>query len=616
MSQPGNPDDLKDILVFLATVGVAAPLFRKIKLSPALGFLLAGILLGPFGLGQFAHDIPLISMFTLTDPKKAHVLGELGVVFLMFTIGLELSFERLKAMRRQVFGLGMAQVIVSALLLGGFLYFASEQSPAASIAAALALCLSSTALVLPVLAENRKLSTPVGRNAFAILLAQDLAVAPLLISVSVLASMKAGQAETLNLHSILSGLLSLAPSAIGLGLLVVLGRRFLRPMFRQAAIEKSPETFMAASLLVVMGAGLAAHMAGLSMTLGAFVAGLLLAETEYRREIEVTLAPFKGLLLGLFFLSVGLELNFDVIIRAPDRVVGLAILLIFIKALAILCVARPFGLKGKTALETAFILGPAGEFAFVIVNEAMSRQLMTLEFAQGLLASAGLSLAMTPFMPTLSKLLIKILPLAKDEEAKPVLPASPHDTGSSDPHHGADVLVIGYGRVGRLVGEMLASHDIDFAAIDQDPVLVDRARKAGETIWFGDAAREDFLIASGIKTARALVVTMDQPEKVDKVVKVARALRPDLILIARARDDRHAARLYGLGVTDAVPETTEASLQLAENTLVDLGVPMGLVLATIHERRDAFRKVFQAANPDRERPTRAMPSRSKLRDRA
>jgi CPA2 family monovalent cation:H+ antiporter-2 len=587
MGHAASPLDYKDLLVFLATAGVVVPLFHRFRVSPVLGFLIAGVALGPDGLGRFAEQVPWARYVTLDDIEGVQGMAEFGVVFLLFMIGLELSWERLQAMRRFVFGLGMAQVaLCTALLSAAALALGQPLAAALTIGAGLAL--SSTAVVMPVLAERKKLNSRVGRSAFSILLAQDLAVAPILIAITVAASAQAGGPWT-------DGLVSLAGGVGALIALVVGGRLLLRPMFHSVAKADSQELFVAASLLVVAGASVIAALGGLSMALGAFVAGLLLAETEFRHEVEVTIEPFKGLLLGVFFLSVGAGLDLDGLIASPLPFLGIAAGVAIIKAVVVFGLARGFGLAPRPALETAMVIAPAGEFAFVIVAAAVNAKLLAEPIGQAALVSATISLFATPMLAVLAEKLGRFLKTPDDD-----LP----DAGVEDPA-GERVLIIGHGRVGRLVGEMLSLHDIDYVAIDSDPDTVRQARGEDRTIYFGDAARPEFLKVCGIETTRAVVVTMDAPAKVIDVVRTARALRPDLTIVARARDDRHAAELYRLGATDAVPETTEASLQLAENTLVDLGVPMGLVLASVHEKREQFRKLFQASAGD-DRPMRAV----------
>lgn len=590
--------EYKDIIVFLAAAGVLVPILNRFKVSPVLGFLAAGVLLGPDGLGRFADIMPWLGLITITDRAQIEVLAQLGVVFLMFMIGLELSWERLRSMRRMVFGLGVVQILASAALLA-LLFMAMGRSLAGAIIIGLALALSSTAVVMPVMAERGRLKTTAGRSTFSILLAQDLAVAPILVMVAVLAS-GVGD-DGLDPATIGQGLLSLLPAAGGLALILLLGRVVLRPMFRSVARANNQEMFLATCLFVVLGTGILAQVTGLSAAVGALVAGILIAETEFRREVEVVIEPFKGLLLGFFFVSVGIGLDFDAIAVAPVAVFGLAAAVIAIKAATIFVAARLFKVPTGPAIETALVLGPAGEFAFVILSAALGDGVISRDFAQGVLISATLSLFAVPVLAALApRVKRQILPRAEVSDAPDKAPAED-----------ARVIIVGYGRVGRLIGEMVTGHGIPFVAVDADASLVARARAEGAAVWYGDAARGDLLQRLGLPDVQAVIVTMDSPGKVDEVAASVRALRSDVILIARARDEKHAARLYKLGVTDAVPETTEASLQLAENTLVDLGVPMGLVLASIHQKREDFRKVFQAAAPEgRTRPTRALRART------
>jgi CPA2 family monovalent cation:H+ antiporter-2 len=589
--------EYKDIIVFLAAAGVLVPILNRFKISPVLGFLAAGVLLGPDGLGRFADVMPWLGLITITDRGQIEVLAQLGVVFLMFMIGLELSWERLRSMRRMVFGLGVVQILASAALLS-LLFMAMGRSLVGAIIIGLALALSSTAVVMPVMAERGRLKTTAGRSTFSILLAQDLAVAPILVMVAVLAS-GVGD-DGLDPETIGRGLLSLLPAVGGLALILLLGRVVLRPMFRSVARANNQEMFLATCLFVVLGTGILAQVTGLSAAVGALVAGILIAETEFRREVEVVIEPFKGLLLGFFFVSVGIGLDFDAIAVAPITVFGLAGAIIAIKAATIFVAARLFKVPTGPAIETALVLGPAGEFAFVILSAALGDGVISRDFAQGVLISATLSLFAVPILAALApRVKRQILPKSEVADAPDNAPSE------------ARVLIVGYGRVGRLIGEMLTSHGIPFAAVDADASLCAQARAEGTAVWYGDAARGDLLQRLGLADVQAVIVTMDSPGKVDEVARCVRALRSDVILIARARDEKHAARLYKLGVTDAVPETTEASLQLAENALVDLGVPMGLVLASIHQKREDFRKVFQAAAPEgRTRPTRALRART------
>lgn len=610
MATHGGGGEYKDLVVFLAAAGVVVPLFNRLRISPVLGFLAAGVLLGPDGLARFADNAPWLAWLTISDAGQIRSLSELGVAFLLFMIGLELSWGRLKAMRRLVFGLGLTQVAVCTVALAAVFVFMGQPLVSAAVLG-MGLALSSTAVVMPVMAERGRIKTTAGRSTFSILLAQDLAVAPILITVTVMAALAQGGVGNGDFDPAVlrPALLTLIPAAIGLALLVILGRLVLRPMFRSVARAKArgqgQEMFVAASLLVVVGAGLAAQAAGLSMSLGALIAGLLLAETEFRREVEISIEPFKGLLLGVFFVGVGIGLDLDAVAADPVAVFGLAALLTLLKAGLIFGAARVWGLNNRAAIETALVLGPAGEFAFVILGAGLVEGIASPAFTQTVLIAATISIFSIPLMAFIAdRLLNRVEPAAPDLPPEALEPPSATS---------GQVLIVGFGRVGRLVGEMLAQHGQDFLAIDANPSTVAKGRAEGANVFYGDAGRTEMLERCGIDTARAVIVTMDGPSKVDEVVVATRSLRPDLILVARARDDKHAARLYALGVTDAVPETTEASLQLAENALVDLGVPMGLVLASIHERRDAFRKVFQEAMPDSNAPRSPRALRSTLR---
>lgn len=611
MDAHGGAGEYKDLVVFLAAAGVIVPLFNRLKISPVLGFLAAGVLLGPDGLARLAVYAPWLSWLTISDADQIRSLSELGVAFLLFMIGLELSWERLRAMRRLVFGLGLTQVAVCTVVLATVFVFMGQPLVSAAVLG-MGLALSSTAVVMPVMAERGRINTTAGRATFSILLAQDVVVAPILVTVTVLAALAAsgvGGGGDFDPAVLRPALLTLIPAAIGLALLIVLGRLVLRPMFRSVVRSKArgqgQEMFIAASLLVVVGSGVAAQAAGLSMSLGALIAGLLLAETEFRREVEISIEPFKGLLLGVFFVGVGISLDLDAVAADPAAVFGLAAMLTVLKAGLIFGVARLWGLNNRTAIETALVLGPAGEFAFVILGAGLVEGIAAPAFTQTVLMAATISIFTIPLMALLADRLLK--------RASTAAPDLPLEALEPPPGTGGQVLIVGFGRVGRLVGEMLTAHGQSFLALDTNPSTVAKGRAEGANVFYGDAARAEMLARCGIDTARAVVVTMDSPVKVDEVVVTTRALRPDLILIARARDHRHAARLYALGVTDAVPETTEASLQLAENTLVDLGVPMGLVLASIHERREQFRKLFQESMPEGTAPRRARALRPVLR---
>ena len=569
-----QPGAYKDVVLFLATAGVVVPIFRQWRISPILGFLGAGVVLGPYGLGSLAHEVQWLGAFTIENPDELAQLAEFGVVFLLFAIGLELSWERLRSLRRYVFGLGALQVLLC-LTATALAAYAVGQPPGAAIAIGAALALSSTAIVMPILAEQKRQHSMAGRATFSVLLFQDLAVAPILITLTLMGRRSDEPWSPTMLWS-------LFPAVLGMAALFLFGRILLRPMLRSVARAKSEELFVAACLLVVIGAGMVSALTGLSMALGAFVAGLLLAETEFRHEVQTRVEPFKGLLLGLFFISVGIGLNVPLLLERPLVILGSAIGLVTLNIAIVFGLARLFRLKTRSAIEAALLLAGAGEFAFVILGQAMDQGIVDRTVGQTALVAATLSMFSIPFLAQLS------LRLGGRKVAPTELPQEADGERPSDPR----VLVVGYGRVGRLVGDMLKRHDLRWVAAELDPRLVEQGRRAGEQIYFGDAARAEFLMRCGLADAPALVVTMDDPEGVEAIVAVARELRPDLTIVARARVARHAQRLYDLGATDAVPETVEASLQLSEAVLVEIGVPMGLVIASIHERRDEFRKAL------------------------
>ncbi len=557
-------------LLFLGVAGVAVPLFRRLRISPVLGFLIAGMLIGPHVLGRLDGLLPF-QVPVLANTENVAAIASFGVVFLMFNIGLELSLERLTLLRRFVFGLGALQVVVC----GGALYVIARVSgldqPGAIVTGA-ALALSSTAIVVPVLAESRRLNTLTGRATFSVLLFQDLLVAPLLFMVS----MFADEAERAN------PLLAFAPALLAVAAIVGVGRLVLRPLFQLVAAARSTELFMAACLLVVVSTAVAAGLAGLSMALGAFIAGLLLAETEFRRAIETAIDPFKGLLLGLFFVSVGASLDPWEVFAHPGATLGVAFGLTLVKGPLIAGLASAFRLPWRKAREIGLLLGPGGEFAFVILSTAGASGILPEGLAAEILIGVTLSMTMIPLFAALaSRAALQPTPVASGPEPSELAPAS-------------RVIIVGYGRVGQVVGALLRVHKVDYICVDGDPGIAAQARSRGEPVYWGDATNKDFLERCGLGNARALVATMHKPSAVDAVVKLAREARADLTIVARARDAAHARALYKLGATDAVPETMEASLQLSEAALVDIGVPMGLVIASIHEQRDIYRKTLIA----------------------
>ncbi|WP_421694179.1 cation:proton antiporter [Aestuariivirga sp.] len=569
----------KEFLIVLGVAGLAVPLFLRVGVNAVVAFLVMGILLSPDVMGPIAQRIPVFEILNIGDPESLGHIAELGVVFLLFLIGLELSFERLNTMRRLVFGLGGLQVVLSLFAIAGGAFAMGFDVRTALVAGA-ALSLSSTAIVVQLLSDTKRLGSQTGRLSFAILLMQDLAVIPLLLLVPILGQRVEGNIAV-------SVLLALLQAAVAIAVIVIVGRFLLRPLLRLVARTGSSDLFMAATLLIAVGTGAVASIAGISMTLGAFIAGLMLAETEYRRAIEAVIEPFKGLLLGTFFLVVGLKLDLDTLFRAPVYTLGLAAGLILLKGSIVYVLARLFRVNRGAALESAMLLGPCGEFGFVLAAAAIATGLIDDPTNRNIMLLVTLTMIAIPFLgkfgASISRGMRRRAAVASVEA---VLPADDE----------ARVVVAGFGRVGHLIASMLDEHKIPYLAIDSDADLVSRESKAGSNVYYGDAANVEFLKRCGLDKARALAVTMDNPVRVDEVVRVARSLRADLKIIARARDERHAQRLYTSGVTEAVPETIESSLQLGEAILVETGVPMGLAIASVHERRDGFRKLLGRPN--------------------
>ena len=567
-----------DALVVLGTAGIVIPLVRRFGLNPVLGYLLAGAILGPLGLGSFIEVFPLLYWFTVVDAKNVAGIAELGIVFLLFLIGMELSYDRLKAMRRLVFGLGGLQIALSAAAIGGIAALAGSKPPVAFILGA-CLALSSTAIVIEVLSRQGRLNTSAGRAGFAILLAQDLAVAPLLLFISIYGTGEHGSALS-------SLVLAFANAALALGVIVVAGRVVMRPLFRLVASVGMSDLFVATTLFVIVATGVAAAMAGISMALGAFVAGLLLAETEFRKAIETTIDPFKGLLLGVFFFTVGMNIDFRELARDPFWLLGGALGLIVVKSVILIALARLYRLSWPAALEVGLLLGPGGEFAFVGIGMATTFGLIEANVSSFTVTLTSLTMVL---IPALSHVARRLAPMVReDKPLDPELAATP--SGGS-----GHAIVIGYGRVGQVVCEMLDRHKFQYVAVDNDAAAVPEQRRQGRTVYYGDARNPELLKSCGLMEAATVIVTINEAAGIDEIVVQVRALREDMPIVSRARDADHARHLYQIGVTEAVPETIEASLLLSEAALIGLGVAMGHVVASIHEKRDEFRHELQQA---------------------
>lgn len=568
----------KDGMVILATAAIAIPLLQRVRISPVLGYLLTGMLLGPHMMGSLTQSFPAADWFTISNPENLALVGELGVAFLLFIIGLELAPQRLWIMRRLVFGMGSLQIVLSALALGTIAALLG-QGPAAALIIGSSLALSSTAIVVELLSQQNRMSLGTGRTSFSILLMQDLAVIPLLMLVPALAPGNDGALW----FSIAQ---AFAQAMLAVGLIVVVGYLVLRPLFRLVANTESGDLFVAAVLLVAAGSGIVTAAAGLSMALGAFVAGLLLAETEFRRAIEATIEPVKGLLLGCFFFTVGAGLDLSVIINNPGPVLLGLVGLLVLKGVIIAGVVRAFGFSTVVAGRTAALLGPGGEFAFIVLGLAAASKIIEPDVTAFVLALTSLSMALIPLLDRVAQ---SLFPVPVSVSTDPALSALP------EPQEAVTAIVIGYGRVGALVSDMLNVHNVTHVITEKRPDLVSEGRKESRPIYYGDALNTSFLQRCGLARAKAVIITIHDWEATDDIVTTIRGLSATITIVARARDADHARYLYEIGVSDAVPETIEASLQLSEAALVDLGVPTGPVIASIHEKRDEFRAALQTA---------------------
>ena len=569
---------LRETLLFLALAGIFIPLLQRLKVNQVLGFLAVGALFGPFGFGLWAGDFTWLTYFSFVRAEQVSGLAELGVMFLMFMIGLELSTERLWALRRWVFGAGVGQVAVSACLIGGVAYYFGL-SLEASIVLGLVLSLSSTAVVMQLLTDQRSLQTPAGQAGFSILMFQDLMVVPLFILIDVFAS---GHSEEL------AYLLSFAAvkSAGAILLIYLLGRRVIRPLFQFFVKKHQPDVFMALTLLSTLGIAGLTYLAGLSMALGALLAGLLLAETEFRHEVEVTIEPFKGLLMGLFFMSVGMQIDVREIIRSPVWI-PLAVLSLFaVKTLVTGVIFRFGGFHWGRAVESGVLLGQGGEFAFIVAAYALGKKLIAPEVAQFVMLVVGLSLFATPALARAARGFGSWWDRRHHHQLADLA------TGAAPP--AGTVIIAGFGRVGQLLAKVLTEQDISYVAVENDARLVTTLHPRGFPVYFGDASRAELLQKVNADRAAAVVLTMDHAASVLHAVKSIRREYPLLPVYARARDEAHAVALIQAGATLVVPEALESALQLTATVLHEVGLSEARTTDIVQAERDRRNAVLLA----------------------
>jgi CPA2 family monovalent cation:H+ antiporter-2 len=554
-----------DALVILGAAGVVIPIFARFRITPVIGFILVGMAVGPNALGSLAGQFPWLSYVTISNPEAIAPFAEFGIILLLFAIGLELSFKRLWGMRRLVFGVGAAELLGAALIIGLSLYgFGTPWSGA--LALGLGLALSSTALVLPLVGT----SSAVGRAALAMLLFEDLALVPIIFALGALAPYAGDEGIGSLARILVFGFATVAG-------MMVLGRLFLPRLFAQAARTKSPELFLAASLLVVIVASLATTAVGLSPIVGALIAGVLIAETDYHDAVEGITAPFRGLALGIFLITVGMGVDFRLIAANWQMLVVAVIGVLLVKATVTALLLRLAGTSRAVAAEAGVLMSSPSETTLIVLGAAGAAQLITRDAAAFWQIVTAIGLTITPLLAKLGQV-----------AARRIGQPDRIETGLPQVQHPATI--IGFGRVGRLVSEMLDVHGKPYIAIDSDVDAVAAANRSGHCVMFGDASRPSLIERLDLANASALILTMDDPALLVRLTRRVRKMHPDLIIVARARDTVHAAELYRAGATNAVPETLESSLQLSEAVLVDLGVAMGPVIASIHDKRAEMRK--------------------------
>jgi CPA2 family monovalent cation:H+ antiporter-2 len=557
---------LSDALTILGAAGIVIPAFARLKISPVIGFIIVGVIAGPFALGALAGEHPWLTAVSISDPHAIEPFAELGIILLLFSAGLHISFRRLRTMGRIVFGIGSAELAGCAVLICAGLIAAGTPLSAA-VAIGLALALSSTALVLPI----SGMESLVGKTAFAMLLFEDLALVPMIFLIELIG----GHAETGALvRTALFGVLIV-------GVMLAFGRFALSGLFAQAARTKNPELFLAISLLTVILASLATSAVGLSPILGALVAGILIAETDYHAEVEAITAPLTGLALGIFLITVGMRIDLRALIDHWPLILGAAAAVLLAKAAVTVALLRVSGIRSAVAIEVGLMMASPSETSLIVLGVAAAAGIVSAGDAAFWTTVTAIGLTVTPLLAIAGRRMGRSV--EDHAESKEIGISTKGRT-----------VIFGFGRVGRMVADMLTEHHKPYLAVDSDIDSVRKAREARYEVLFGDVSRPELADQLKLGEASALVLTMDDPVLVARITRRVRGWMPDLPIIARARDTDHAAQLYKAGVTDAVPETLEASLQLAEAVLVDVGAAMGPVIASIHEKRSELRAEIMA----------------------
>lgn len=561
------PFAFQHILVLLAVAVVLVAVFRYLHLPQVLAYLCAGFAVGPYGLAW------------IPDLQGTRYLAEFGLVFLMFTIGLEFSLPQLLAMRRQVLGLGGAQVLLSFALFGAAAWLLGVPAPGAMVVGGV-LSLSSTAISMKLLVEQLEQHSRHGRAALGVLLFQDLVVVPFLIVIPMLAG--GGAARSVLITLAWAILKSLAVLAV----ILLVGRVLLRPVFHEVALARSREFFMLTVLLITLASAWLTQLAGLSLALGAFLSGVMIGETEYRHQVESDILPFRDVLLGLFFVTVGMLLNLAAIRPFWFWVLGSLGAMLVLKIGLIALLGRIFGLEQGVALRTGLVLAESGEFGFAMLIQAQYAQLLPDRVLQVVLATMVLSMLLAPLIIRYNgRIATRLVPSYRERRSSNL---DSIRAAAGDPH--GHVIVCGYGRSGQNLAWMLKQEGIRSLSLDLDPVRVRDARDAGENVIYGDGARSDILQAAGLRYARALAISFVDVPSALRILEVTRQLRPDMPVIVRTMDDRNLEQLKAAGAAEVVPESLEGSLMMGSHLLMLLGVPVSHVLRQVQTvRRDRYR---------------------------